>query len=488
MSTTGESFQVPLILRGRIIDDPQVEHGGRRGGVTFRAPDIAKHLGIFTLRTPSLMADLYRISFEDILDYLVELGARLDLERNPHVQQALRLSCITSGLSESILRYHYAHLGALFVRREMRAMAERSCGVEYLEGWVDQGPSLFAGLTARTRAFGARCVHVIAGNAPIVSALTVIRNALTRSDALIKLPSNDPLTAAALARTMVDMAPDHPLTRHLSVAYWKGGDEKVEAAIYDPRGVEKIIAWGGFDSVKHITRYLQPGIDLITQDPKLSGTIIGKEAFADQATLHSVARRLALDIGAQNQEGCVSARVIYAESGTDAAGIARANRLGELTFDALQRLPPRLSTPHKAFDPSLKAEIDALRLGSDEYKVFGGRSNEGAIIVSQDDSPVDFSRSLACRVGNIVPIDSFETAVRSVNSYTQTIGIFPESLKAALRDRLAFQGAQRIVSLGAASTMQHNMEKQDAIEPVRRMCKWVTEESAEAQLLEAIAS
>src|ERR1700722_5513350 len=94
-----ESFQVPLIVRGRIIDEPQVEPGGRRGGVTFRAPDIAKHLGLLTLRTPSLMADLYRISFEDILDYLVELGARLDPERNPHVQQALRLSCVTSGLS-----------------------------------------------------------------------------------------------------------------------------------------------------------------------------------------------------------------------------------------------------------------------------------------------------------------------------------------------------------------------------------------------------
>src|SRR3546814_3219654 len=92
----------------------------------------------------------------------------------------------------------------------MRRMMERACGVEYLEGWVDQGPGAFPGLTARTRAFGARCVHVIAGNAPIVSILTVIRNALTRSDAIIKLPSNDPLTTVALVRNMVEMAPDHP--------------------------------------------------------------------------------------------------------------------------------------------------------------------------------------------------------------------------------------------------------------------------------------
>ena len=88
--------------------------------------------------------------------------------------------------------------------------------------------------------------------------------------------------------------------------------------------------------------------------------------------------------------------------------------------------------------------ITAVLLGG--VSVFGGRGNEGAVIVSQEDYPVDFSRTLACRVGNIVPIDSVETAVRSVNAYTQTVGIYPETLKTALRDRLAFQGAQRIVS------------------------------------------
>ena len=150
-------------------------------------------------------------------------------------------------------------------------------------------------------------------------------------------------------------------------------------------------------------------------------------------------------------------------------------------------MPAHLSTPHKAFDAGLKAEIDGVRLNDDEYKVFGGRSNEGAIIVSQEDTPVDFSRQLACRVGNIVPIDSLQTAVRSVNAYTQTIGIYPESLKVKLRDQLAFQGAQRLVSLGGAATMQHNMEKQDAIEPVRRMVKWITEESADGALFEALA-
>jgi hypothetical protein len=269
--------------------------------------------------------------------------------------------------------------------------------------------------------------------------------------------------------------------------YWKGGDARVEEAIYDPRKIEKIIAWGGLASVRHITRYLQPGIDLITQDPKLSGTIIGKEAFSDEPTVRQVARRLALDIGAANQEGCVSARVVYVESGTDAVGLERLNELGEHTFDALQNLPSSISTPHPAFSDELKEELDAIRLMSDEFRIFGGRSNEGAIIVSQEDEPVDFSRLLACRVANLVPVDDIETAVKSVNAYTQTIGIYPESLKLRLRDRLAYQGGQRLVSLGGAATGQHSFERQDAIESVRRMVKWVVEESADGERLAAMA-
>jgi hypothetical protein len=109
------------------------------------------------------------------------------------------------------------------------------------------------------------------------------------------------------------------------------------------------------------------------------------------------------------------------------------------------------------------------------------------MIVSRDGTPVSFSQLLGCRVGNLVPVDDIDMAIRSVNAYTQTIGIFPESLKVAMRDKLAFQGAQRLVSLGAAATLQHNLDRQDAIEPIRRMVKWVTEETGEARLIESLA-
>ncbi|GAB3630526.1 Long-chain acyl-protein thioester reductase [Pandoraea terrae] len=482
------TVRVPVVIRGRVLEDCNVEFGGRHDDVRFVVPDIRPHLASLLLRNPSQMADLHALRFDDIVDYLARLGEQLDIHRNAHLQAAFALSCRTSGLSAPILRYFYESIPASFLPAVVRETADRLVGIDYLEGWVPQPSRVHSGEPTRIRAFGARCVHVIAGNVPMVAVGTVIRNAFTRSDAIIKTPSNDPLTAIAIARTMVDMAPDHPLTRHLSAVYWKGGDEVVEREIYDPRAIDKIVAWGGFAGIKHVSGYLQPGLDLITLDPKHSATLIGPEAFASDESLHHVAKRLALDIGAMNQEGCVNARVVYVVSGTDDAGLGRIERLGRLTFEALQALPEHLSTPHKAFDPALKDEIDGLRYASDEYVVFGGKRDEGAIIVSRTDAPVDFARSLACRVANLVPIDDVEVAVRSVNAYTQTIGIFPETLKIRLRDRLAYQGAQRLVSLGAAAIFEDAATPQDGIEPVRRMCKWIVEQTSDASMLEALAT
>ena len=69
---------------------------------------------------------------------------------------------------------------------------------------------------------------------------------------------------------------------------------QIEEQLYRPEKIEKIVAWGGFASVKHVTRYLQPGLELIALDPKRSATIIGPEAFESEETLREVALRAAV--------------------------------------------------------------------------------------------------------------------------------------------------------------------------------------------------
>jgi hypothetical protein len=468
-------FHVPLIIRGRIIDDKDVEFGGRRAGASFTTPDVKKHMNELPLSTPSALSELYELSFDDILDYLNELYQRMAFGQNHYLQEAFELARNTSGLTEPLLRRTYQLMRDCFEPGFAREFADSSIGIPYLEGWVSKRMS--NGAIASVRAIGARAVHVVAGNSPLVSSMTVMRNAVLRSDAIIKTPSNDPLTAAACARTMIEMAPDHPITRHLSVAYWKGGDAGFEDILYQPKNIEKIIAWGGFASITHIAKYIQPGIDLITLDPKLSSSIIGRAAFESEALMADAAKRMAIDFGSNNQEGCLNARVVYIETGTDKDGVAKANKFGQMVYDELQALPPALSTPVAKVDPQLAEEIQSLKMMSDDHRIIGG-GVKGAIIVSQNGEPVDFARILANRVGNLVPVDDLEVPIKSVTAYTQTIGIYPDSLKAKLRDRLAFHGAQRFVSLGYAARMSY-AGPHDGLEPLRRMCKWVIEEEYE---------
>jgi hypothetical protein len=462
MSATSTVLTAPAFVRGRLIDGPDPEH----------------LLSILPLRDPDALLDIHELPFEEIVSYLEALGEALVLDHNPHLQEALELSSQYSDMTTPLVRSSFEQLPALFEPEAVRELADATIGIPYLEGWVPRRMS--DGRTAHVRAFGARAVHIIAGNSPLIAALSVIRNAVARSDAIVKTPSNDPLTAVAIARTMGELAPEHPVTRHISVAYWKGGDTGFEERLLQPANVEKIVAWGGFASVTHVLRYVQPGLELIALDPKRSATIIGAEAFESPETTADVALRTATDIGALNQLGCVNARVVYVASGIDAEGVERANRLGEAIYEQLLALPERLSTAAKRFDPELRAEIDALRSAPDWYRMFGGAGSEGAVIVSQLDEPVEFHRRLSGRVANVVPIDEPAAAMRDMNAYTQTVGIYPASLQQQLRDSLPMHGAQRLVSLGYAAHPSVALP-QDAIEPVRRMVKWIVDERCDPE-------
>lgn len=468
----------PMIIRGQVITDNLIEVGGRGGDLSFLTPDASKYIDQLPLGNPAKLADLYRLSFDDILDYAVELGARLDLDKNQYLQEACELSFLTAPTTPTIVKGSYMGLKHLLSREFITEMAESTVGIKYLEGWVPQ--TLLDGTELEVRCFGARTLHIVAGNAVSLSLWTIIRNMVLRSDAIIKAPSNDPFTALAIARTMVDMAPDHPLTKHLSVAYWKGGDEAFEQRLYQPQNLEKIVAWGGFASMKHVTRYIQPGLELISLDPKRSASIIGQEAFYNEANMREAAVRLAADIGAINQKGCVCARVVYVQSGTDEQGLERLNTFGQYVYEAMLGLPNTLSTAPKRYDQGLKAHVDALRLDDEWYKVIGGKEGEGAIICSQLPEPVSFAASLDDRTANLVPVDDLSEMMAAVDAYTQTVGVYPESIKDQLKDVLPLYGAQRIVSLGYAAAMKF-AAPQDSIEPMCRMGKWISNQIAAPQ-------
>ena len=119
----------------------------------------------------------------------------------------------------------------------------------------------------------------------------------------------------------------------------------------------------------------------------------------------------------------------------------------------------------------------------DWYRVIGGeRAAKARSSCRSSTAAVDYSAMLSGRVANIVPVDSIDKVTEAVTAYTQTIGIYPESLKHELRDMLPLFGAQRLTTLGYACSVPI-AAPQDAIEPMRRMCKWIVEESCDPDVV-----
>ncbi|OLS26013.1 MAG: hypothetical protein HeimC3_12870 [Candidatus Heimdallarchaeota archaeon LC_3] len=456
---------LPWLVRGKEILENMVEYPVRYGKRTILTPD-AKLLWSELVCASNNLRDIHELLLSEIINFLVKVGHALNIDSNKYLQRAIDLSIDASNLTEPIIKSSYYMLQELFSIPSLTGMI-RPVGYEYMDGWVKR-PTSFG--EASIKAVGVRTLHIPAGNVPAISALSIINGALTKGDTLIKLPSNDPVTGWAILRTMIDVDPNHPVTKHMSVAYWKGGDTVVEKELINSTRIEKIVAWGGHNSIAHIKSLIGPGIDLVTLDPKFSISVITKEAFM-QDNWNRAARRAAQDVGYFNQDACLSSKVIYVETDPE-----KAMTFGKMVYNYLTSDSLELSSKPKSYPLALKQELDSIRY-LDEFEVYGGDQGEGAVIVSKEYlSKVDFANRLCSKTVNIVPIESISDMLPEINVTTQTIGIYPESVKMNYRDDFIRAGAQRIVTLGGAAKGMIGMP-QDGLELARRMVKWVVDES-----------
>ena len=105
------------------------------------------------------------------------------------------------------------------------------------------------------------------------------------------------------------------------------------------------------------------------------------------------------------------------------------------------------------------------------YRLFG--TSNGAGLVIRSDEPVDFYPS--AKTVNVVRVESLSDAVRYINVSTQTVGVYPNPRREAMRDRLASAGVQRVVALGSATSMIPGFPH-DGFYPLHRFVRWVNDE------------
>jgi hypothetical protein len=461
---TQAPIRVDHFIRGKIVEGGAVLFRSRDLGVDFATPQI----DLDALVTPRAeLPPLLNVPTKDIIDFLVEAGQRLDLRTNPHLQQALEHTVAVNPLPRRVIENLFKQAQHFLTREGLQASLNASfINPAALDGWIERSDG--RGNRGALRAFPSRMIHMLAGNSPTGCISSIAQGALVKAVNVFKMPSSDPFTCVAMLRTMAELDPDHPVVKSMSAVYWRGGDERIERTLYRPQYFDKIVAWGGGDAINNVIKYLGPGLQLVSFDPKTSVSMIGREGFQSDAVINRIAEAAAMDVSVMNQEACLASRFIFVEG----------ERKGIESF--CERLQKRLGVDRESASAcahplpvDVREEIEMLPLMDDEAKIWGKADGRGLVILTEE--PVDFHPSN--KTANVVHVTSLDDAVRYVNVATQTIGIYPYDRKAAMRDRLASAGAQRVVRLGGAAN--HVMSAaHDGMLPLQRFVHWIGDEDA----------
>jgi hypothetical protein len=459
MTSSGKLF-VPHVVKG-VVHDPST------GGDTldygdFVTPKLDLDELIWSRSEPGPAVEM---PLEEIIDFLAELGERLDLESNTYLQEAVERSIATNDLGARILSQGYRGLRHIFNPESLRFQVEQEIGLNRLDGWAEVRD--FRGQVKRIRAYPPRLIHILAGNAPGVTAGSIARGALSKGVHLLKLPSNDLFTGSAILRTMADIDADHPITRSFSCAYWRGGDPVVESTLFRAQFFDRLVAWGGDAAIRSAAKYVGPGFDLVSFDPKVSISLLGREALESVESMRESASAAAVDATLYNQEICAASRFIYAEGER-----SELMKWCEFLVEELGIEREYADAVVKSVPAEVRSEVESLRAMAPMYEVFGSDDGTGLVILS--DEPVDFHPS--GKTVNVVRVGSLQEAERYVNVATQTVGIYPASRGAELRNGLAARGMQRLVSLGQVINVSAGFPH-DGFWPLHRFMKWLIDET-----------
>ncbi len=500
LSADGGVIRVPFLVKGRLVIPPEIKRdeilaafAAAEAGASYvklpaaqvirlpaidrdsmrATPDFIYHvlpalqpLDLIETDFDELARGPYALTVEAVLDYLESIAAAL--QANPDLVDRVRDLCrLTSEHPDAYLNAAFATLPIGLDKPAARAMIDRElaawsqAGSQFLDGWVEVPGTVFPGLTpllAQTlplapaaepapnrataiRAMPTRQLHITAGNAPQIPLISALRLVLTKSAGVIKCPLEVTLPGALLALAAVTAAPDHPLTRHLSVVYWHGGDEAVETALFTPGAFDRIVVWGAPEAVASVqARALFTKI--ICFNPRYGLSLIGREALAEPARLGEVAFAAATDVMIYGQKACTASQVQFVE-GTEAQVQAYADCLAEVLSRWDELAPPFVA-------PATRGQLKRLQRG--KYSSADWRTNQrgdsfssGVVVMSRDFDILDHPM---CRLVLVRPVEDLREAFPSLNAGVSTVGVYPEARRLELRDAIAARGVSNILPLG----------------------------------------
>jgi hypothetical protein len=429
--------------------------------------------------------DLHPLPFTSVATHIDAVGAAMAPD-SAIVARALPLAIACSDQPEYFVRLGFADVHAAYRGAIVGAAVDRELsyggrpGRIFLDGWVDIADEIAPGGMAvarhrlggppaatppgrRLRAVPMSQLHITAGNSPVVPAVSALRALATKGPVTVKLPSGALVAGAAFALALWFADPDHPQTRHSSIAYWRGGDEAVEDVLFAHGAFERILVWGSRASVDAVASRAA-GTKTLVFNPRYGVTLIGREALAPDA-LDETVRRAAQDAMVWNQQACIASLVHYVEGDGDdvdryCAALTRELAIWDVEHD------------HHP-DRAMVGRIRTARRGelSDGKWAVNGPPVAPTSAVVRMDRGFDLSSHPMARVVIVRPVGDIAEVMELMHTAVSNVGIWPAERLDGLRDAICGRGVTSVIPLGETDTL-FTGAPHDGMRPLSELVSW----------------
>ena len=425
-----EIIDMPLVINGRYKyaeATGEVHQIDYESGLRVRIPALAKaDLAALNEERPAITEALSSVSTDEITQFLNEAGDQWMARRSEGRRIADKYAHQITGFAPEMLTADYETIGHFMVNRyhTYDQIAAEFGHERIFDEWI---PSQMCYVRAFPRGL---LLHYLVGNLPLAGMYSILRGIMSRNCNLAKLPSRDPVTVFGFIKAMIDIDPDHPVSRSLSVTYWPHGAGIEDGCL---RSVDAVCVWGGTAAVEALKRKIPPNVPVAEYGPKWSASVID----LTRCDPEEAAYRLVEDVSFYDQEACFSTQRAFVRGPLD----------------------PFRSWLRKYFDhfgnrfPLLSANRDALahRSATLLHARYSGleveQGEHWAIVVVNDSHAVQLPHPLT-RTLFLQPVASLSEVRLYLDSHTQTLSLLPWDIAAEHRDAWALAGADRLVELG----------------------------------------
>lgn len=289
-------------------------------------------------------------------------------------------------------------------------------------------------------------VHIAAGNIPNPTLMSLTLGLLTRSAQFVKCGSGASFLPRLFAHSIYEF--DRKLGACLELAIWRGGDEKLESALFAE--ADCVTATGSDEALAAIRPRLPAKARFVGYGQRVSFGYIAREALREDA-IAGVVSRAADDVIAWDQNGCLSPHVIYVEE----RGGVESDKFAELLaveLDQREAAEARgnISVENSAMIASRRALYEAITLHRGDAKIWQSQNSTAWTVVFEHDTRFQFS--CLNRFIYVKPVPDAVAALQgadAVRGSVSTVGIAapPEKIN-ELSLSFARWGATRLCPLG----------------------------------------